>query len=100
MATKVRVTVSGSGSEIVHCEVSGGSSGEYGSGSHDFEIGQVQSMVCFLTVKRLAEGKVKILPVTGDVNIEIDSGKAKRVKKGGGVSLSKKQNRAVIHEKP
>jgi hypothetical protein len=98
MATKVRVTCKGDG-DVMRCEISGGSSGEYQSGSHDFTIGQIQSMVCFLTVARLAKGNIKVSPIDGDVDIDIDR-KSKKVKKGGSYAMPSKTSRIVVREHP
>ena len=40
MATQVRVQATKGKGKFMHGEVSGGSSGEYGEGSHDFKIGR------------------------------------------------------------
>ena len=98
MATKVRVTCKGDG-DVARCEISGGSSSECRAGSHDFSIGQIQSMVCYLTVVRLAKGDIKVAAIDGDVIIDIDK-KSKNVKKGGSYAFSKSTSRVVIRERP
>ena len=98
MATKVRVTCKGDG-DIARCEISGGSSSECRAGSHDFAIGQQQSMVSYLTVVRLAKGDIKVAALDNDVEIDIDK-KSKRVKKGGTYAFSKSTSRVVVRERP
>ena len=88
MATKVTVSVKGSGSHIVDCEISGGADFKLGTGSRDVSIGADGSIVQFLTVVRLAPGVVSIKADTGDVVISVDGAKDKSVKKGKSLSLS------------
>ena len=63
-------------------------------------MGVDQSMVQYLTVKRLAPGSITIKAVTGDIEVDVDSPKGKRVKKGSNLSLSSKAKRAVVRERP
>ena len=99
MATQVRVQATKGKGKFMHGEVSGGSSGEYGEGSHDFKIGVIGSMVCFLTIKRLDAGDIKISAVDGALDIQVDGGKDKRIKKSGSFKLPSKASRAFIREK-
>ena len=100
MAIKVRVTVKGKGKNLVNCEINGGTNYDYDAGSHEFTIGQQQSMITFLTVKRLDTCNVKISPLSGDVSVDIDSDNTKRIKKGSSISLSSNQTRVVVRERP
>ena len=99
MATQVRVQATKGKGKFMHGEVSGGSSGEYGEGSHDFKIGVIGSMVCFLTIKRLDAGDIKISAVDGALDIQVDGGKDKRIKKAVVSNCQVKHPRAFIREK-
>lgn len=88
MATKVSVTCKGSDPHIIDYEISAGADGKLGTGTHDFSVGSNRSMVQYLTVKRFAAGSITIKAVTGDIEVEVDSPKGKKVKKGSSLSLS------------
>ena len=98
MATKVKVSLAKGGGDFAHCEISAGTSYDYGNGTHDFEIGIVGASVHFLTVSRNKPGDIKITAVTGDITISVDGAKDKKVSKGKSLSLSSKNKRAVVRE--
>ena len=99
MATKVKVSLAKGSGDFAHCEISAGTSYDYGNGTHDFEIGVVGAVVHFLTVSRnKSAGDIKITAATGDVVISVDGAKDKKVSKGKSLSLSSKNKRAIIRE--
>lgn len=100
MATKIKVIGGKSAHKFMHLEVSGGSSGEMGHGSHEFTIGQHGAVIQYLTIKRLHPGDITVLAETGDIDVEIDSGKAKHVKKGHRLNLPSRAKRAAVRERP
>ena len=100
MATTIKVISKGKDAHVLHAELNGGASGNLGTGSHDFHIGQHHSVIYYLTIKRLAAGDIRIMAETGDVYVEVDGGNAKHVSKGKSLSLSSKAKRAVVRERP
>ena len=99
--TKVKVHAKGKDHHIIHCEVNGGVEGNLGTGTHEFTIGEQQSMVQYLTIKRLSAGEVKVLAETGDCYIDVDGSKApKHIKKGHVFTMPSKAKRIVVHERP
>ena len=100
MATKIKVEAKGRDHHIVHCEINAGAEGSLGTGSHEFSIGEHDSVIYYLTMNRLASGTIKVLAETGDVYVEVDGGHAKHVRKGSSVSIPSKAKRAIVRERP
>ena len=98
MATEVQVEASKGSDDIIHCEVSGSISGEFGPGTHNFKVGVIGSGVCYLTVLRLVSCDVKIIAVSGDIIVELDN-KPKKVKRGKSLQIPPKTKRTVVKEK-
>lgn len=99
MATKIKVHGDGHG-KFMHLEINGGASGEMGHGTHEFSIGQHGAMVQYLSIRRLAKGKIQVLAETGDVYVEVDGGHAKHIKKGKVITLPSSAKRAAVRERP
>ena len=102
MATKVIVQVDRCAGETVQCAVSAGTDYMYGDGRHSFNIGVTGGSNQALTVTKHGTGeKVKITASDKDLSVFIDNAKKpKTVKKGSSVSLTSKQKRVLVNEKP
>ena len=100
MSTKVKVHGEKGTGRFMYLEVSGGQSGEMGDGTHEFSIGADGAMIQFLTIRRLHKGTIKVLAETGDIQIEVDGGKVKSIKKGKIFSVPSSAKRVVVKERP
>ena len=94
MATSVTIQVGGS-ARVCDYEVSAGAEGTLsGRESKTVEIGTQGSSISFLTVKRVGPGTIS-LKASGKCSISVDGAKDKKTKS---LSLSPKNNRAVVRE--
>ena len=98
MAAVVKVEATKGTGGVIYCEVSGGESSERVCGTYEFKIGTIKSMICFLTVRRLAPCNIKLTAVSGNLVVEID-GKDKKVSRGNSVELSKRAQRVLVKER-
>ena len=100
MSTKIKVHGAAGHGKFMHLEVNGGASGEMGDGTHEFTIGQQESLVQYLAIRRLGTGKIQVLAETGDIYVEVDGGKSKHIRKGKVLTLSSHAKHASVRERP
>ena len=99
MASEVSVQITKGSSNVVECEVSGGSIATLSAGTKEFTIGADGCVVSMLCIRRIGEGQIGIIAGKRALTVSIDNGKDKKLSRGNRLILPSRAKRALVRER-